>query len=116
MTTLSINNDTRPDSPHRTILDRIPSGRDNAVSMRYLASILGRDERQIRHMIENARIDGNIIAGTGAGIFIPETEAELREYVNRTYSHITTSVKTLNPAIKLTGRSIVLLTEGDDNV
>ena len=116
MTTLTINNDARPNSPHRTILDRIPSGRDNAVSMRYLASILETSERQIRSMIQNARIDGNIIAGTDAGIFVPETEDELREYVNRSYSHITTSIRTLNPAIKLTGRSITLSTEGDDNV
>ena len=114
--TIVINNDTSPDSPHRTILDHIPSGRMNAVSMRYLATILGTDRRRIRLLIENARIDGNIIAGTDDGLFIPETEAELREYINRTYSRIQTSVRTLNPAIRLTGRSITLLTEGEDNV
>lgn len=114
--TISIHNDTSPDSPHRLILDHIPSGRMNAVTMRYLAMILGTDTRQIRHMIENARIDGNIIAGTNDGLFVPETEEELCEYINRTYSHIATTIKTLNPAIKLTGRSITLLTEGEDNV
>lgn len=112
--TLAIKNDTRPKSPHRAILDRIPRGRYNAVSMRDLANILGRDDRQIRHMIENARIDGNIIAGTNDGIFIPETDQELREYVNRSISHITSSVKALRPAVELSGLSIEVILRGED--
>lgn len=115
MSDIYIYNDTRSNSPHRVILDRIPSGRDNAVSIRYLATILGTTDRQIRHMVEKARIDGNIIAGSNDGLFVPETETELREYVHRTYSHIVTTIKTLNPAIELIGRTITL-TDGEENV
>lgn len=113
---ITFENDKRPNSPHRAILDHIPSGRMNAVTMRYLATVLGTDKRRIRLLIENARIDGNIIAGSNDGLFIPETDDELRDYINRSYSHIATSIKTLNPAIGLTGRSIQMILWGDDNV
>lgn len=85
---------------HRDLLIHIPRGSDNAVSMRDLANALGTDTRQVRHLIERARIDGVIIAGTNAGIFIPENEFELKEYVNRTVSRIRTSRATVLPALK----------------
>lgn len=103
MNKIYIENETGKHSPHRKILDRIPLGEDNAVSMRDLARGLNETEREIRFRIQKARIDGNVIAGTDAGIFIPETEGELREYVNRTQSRIDTSVATLKPARELLG-------------
>lgn len=103
MNAIIIENDRRPGSPHRRILDRIPYGQDNAVSMRNLARGLGETEREIRLRIQKARIDGNVIAGTDAGIFIPETDDELREYVNRSQSRISTSVATLAPAVAMLG-------------
>lgn len=91
----------------REILDLIPSGHKNAVTTQYLATLLDTDRRHVRSMIENARINGKIIAGTNDGLFIPETEEELREYVSRSYSHIKGSVKSLNPAYKkIHGRKI----------
>ena len=103
MNRIKINNDKRMNSPHRELLIRIPYGRDNAISMRDLARSFGEDQRQIRHRIERARVDGNIIAGTDSGIFIPSTEAELREYVARTQARINTSILTLKPARELLG-------------
>lgn len=100
---IHIKNDTDKTSPHRPILDRIPSGSGNAVSMRDLARGLGETEREIRFRIQKARVDGNVIAGTDAGIFIPETDDELREYVNRSQSRIDTSIATLEPAVELLG-------------
>lgn len=93
--------DPDPNSPHRAILDRIPYGQDNAVSMRDLARALGETQRQIRHRIERARIDGNIIAGTNAGLFIPQTGDELREYVKRTQARIETSASTVAHAVRV---------------
>lgn len=104
MTNIYITNDQRPNSPHRAILDRIPCGSDNAVSMRDLARGLGEDERQIRLRIERARIAGNIIAGTDAGIFIPVTVSELREYVRRNDNRVKTSCVALAPAKRLLKR------------
>lgn len=92
---------------HDMILDLIPQGRDNAVTTQYLATLLKTDRRHVRYMIEKARVSGEIIAGTNDGLFIPETEDELREYVSRAFSHIKGSIKTLNTAYKrLFGRNI----------
>lgn len=101
MNEIRITNDQRPNSPHRVILDRIPYGSDNAVSMRDLARGLGEDQRQIRFRIERARIAGNVIAGTDAGIFIPETVEELREYVRRNDNRVKTSCVALASAKRL---------------
>lgn len=83
------------------ILDFIHNGEQNAVTMRELSMLLDIDQRQVRHMIEQARISGIVIAGTDAGIFFPVTHDELREYVNRTQSRINTSIATLKPAIRM---------------
>lgn len=89
--------------PNMSILDLIHKGADNAVTMRYLSEMLGTDQRTVRHMIEQERISGIIIAGTNDGIFIPETRDELQEYVHRTQSRINTSIATLEPAVRLLG-------------
>ena len=83
------------------ILDFIHDGEQNAVSMFELSQLMGTDQREVRHMIEQARIAGVIIAGTNSGIFFPVTKDELREYVNRTQSRINTSIATLKPAIRM---------------
>lgn len=101
MTNIYIRNDQRPNSPHRAILDRIPRGSDNAISMRDLARGLGETQRQIRLRIERARIAGNVIAGTDAGIFIPATVEELREYIKRNDNRVKTSCVALAPAKRL---------------
>ena len=111
-----IKNDASPDSPHRKILDLIPCGIDNAVTTQYIADRLGAERRQVRHMIENARIDGNIIAGTNEGLFVPETDEELRDYVSRAYAHIKGTVASLNPAyIKCFGKDLQIIVGGDHN-
>ena len=111
-----IKNDTRPNSPHRAILDLIPYGIDNAVTTQYIADRLNAERRQVRHMVEYARIDGNIIAGTNEGLFIPETDAELRGYVTRAYSHIKGTVQSLNPAYhKCYGKDLHIINGGDNN-
>ena len=85
------------------ILDYIHTGEKNAVSMLELSHRMKTDPRVVRHMIEQARIDGNIIAGTDKGIFFPETKDELSIYVHRTQSRINTSIATLEPAVRMLG-------------
>ena len=99
----TIQNDPDRKSPNTSILDLIHAGAENAVSMRYLSEVLGTDQRTVRHMIEQERIAGNVIAGTDDGIFIPKTRDELQEYVHRTQSRINTSIATLEPAVRLLG-------------
>ena len=101
MNRIYITNDQNPKSPHRAILDRIPDGSQDAVSMRDLASSLGEVDREVRLRILKARCDGNIIAGTDQGYFIPTTVEELREYVRRNEQRVKTSCVALAPAKRL---------------
>lgn len=103
MNNIYITIDKNPNSPHRAILAHIPTGADNAVSMKDLARVLGEDQRTVRLQIEKARLDRNIIASTDQGYFIPETESELREYVRRSWARIKTSYATLAPALTFLG-------------
>lgn len=108
---------TKPnEEKHKVILHVIPDGKMNAVSMRYISRLLGVDQRTVRLMIQNARTDGNIIAGTDAGFFIPVTDSELNEYTSRTLSRIQTSVRTLDPALRIKGKSLSLVLEDCDHV
>ncbi len=47
---------------HR-IMAYIPFGQDNAASMKSLANIFQKSTREIRQMVRNARLDGEIIVG-----------------------------------------------------
>ena len=65
------------------IMDYIPSGQDNAVSMKSLASILHRSTREIRLMVRNARIDGEIIVGNEYGYYQPTCEEDLIRWIQK---------------------------------
>lgn len=62
------------------ILDLIPTGSENAISMAALARALNTSERQTRKIVYNARLNGTVIAGDANGYYIPKTEGELQEY------------------------------------
>ena len=83
-----------------TILDMIPEGRENAVSMADLARVLKVEERQIRKIVFDARIDGTVICGTAAGYYKPATEAEIREYIAIAGSRSISGLKALRAARK----------------
>ena len=96
-----IQNDQGRQSPHRSLLVRIPYGEANARRMNDLARVFGEDTRTIRKRIERARLAGNVIAGTGAGYFVPCSEDELRRYVHTGTERIATAIACLAPAVHL---------------
>ena len=65
------------------ILDYIPEGRENAVSMRYLAVILNTDARTIRSMVHNARISGHVVIGDDSGYYKPVYEEDLTGWIRK---------------------------------
>ena len=85
------------------ILDLIPIGEGRAVSMHYLASILNVETRDVRRMVEEARVDGYIIATCEDGYFIPETMVELLKYRNTHMKRINSAIRALSPAFEITG-------------
>ena len=80
------------------ILDYIPEGRENAVSMRYLAIILNTDARTIRSMVHNARISGHVIIGDDSGYFKPVYEEDLIRWISKETAALRSKNKALQSA------------------
>jgi len=88
------------------ILDLIPEGEANAVSMTDLANLAGYDNtRALRRHIEQLRISGEIICSSSAGYFRHANEYELREYYNRHHNRAATALVSLRPVEKILGVS-----------
>lgn len=65
---------------HVTLTSFIPVGKDKAISMRYLATLLHKNEREARRDVMEARINGDVIIGDASGYYRPATQDELRTY------------------------------------
>ena len=63
-----------------SILNYIPVGKDKAVTRSQLCAMTGMSDRGVRKLIENARIEGNIIinAQDGAGYYISNDAEDIR--------------------------------------
>lgn len=65
------------------ILSLIGSGEENAVHKKNLCSLTGLEERALRKIIEQLRLNGTVIAANISGYFYPVTVAELRAYIRQ---------------------------------
>ncbi len=76
---------------HEILLNSIPTGKDNAVSMKSLAEMIGVSERRVRSMVNAARADNFLISSGNSGYWRPETNAEVKEsYIRQ--KHMATSI------------------------
>lgn len=94
---IQIRNDQDPASKYRVLLDNIPQGIDDAISMKELSEILGTTERETRSRVLKCRISGNIIGSTDNGYYIPDQLWELVAHHHRAASHIRSSSLALLP-------------------
>lgn len=101
MKMITVRNDTSNTSKYKTLLALIPFGAEHGISMKRLSYLLGVDSRNVRKLIEGARLEGNIIASGDSGYYIPETVEELRCYVRIVRARSQTSRATLRAAEKL---------------
>ena len=62
------------------ILELIPEGRENAVSLAYLAEMLSFNERTIKRYISEIRKNGTPIVGDQYGYYRPANREELQWY------------------------------------
>ena len=60
----------------------IPTGKENAISMKALANLLDISDRDLRRLITRVRVSKLIICGTNYGYYYPADDGELREYRN----------------------------------
>lgn len=82
---------------HR-IMDYIPCGKDQSVSMKALASIFNKGDREIRLMVRNARLDGEIIVGDENGYYQPVYEEDLDRWIRKEEAAATGKFKMLQSA------------------
>ncbi len=79
----------------------IMEGKNNAVSMEYLAHLFNVPERIIRREIEEARISrGQLIIGDSNGYYFPSDDSDISGYIKRKQASIRTSRKSLTPFLK----------------
>ena len=62
------------------ISDLLCKGRENALPLRHLKTITGRDGRSIRLEIERERRDGIPILSDGGGYYLPATRTEIERF------------------------------------
>lgn len=86
------------------ILSVIPTGRENAISMREIAAVLGLDStRLVRKLINEARTDGALICSGDNGYWFPANLEEVRDSYLRSRSmalSILASLKVQRLAVK----------------
>lgn len=81
----------------RIMLEMIPTGKQDAVSMTNLSKMLKLPSSDVRLLILKARIKGVLICSGDAGYYFPENEGELKEYANRRRKYIRTANDALKP-------------------
>jgi len=82
------------------LTETIPIGEQDAVPMSYLAALHHLSCRKMRLEVERARKAGILICSSDRGYFMPETEAEIRDYVSRTKARIKTGGQCLAPFLR----------------
>ena len=70
------------------VVNRIPVGRDNAISRYDLRTSVGMDDRKVRDLIADARAEGYFILSTLRGYYIADTSdpgdiKEMQKFVRR---------------------------------
>lgn len=78
-----------------TVLNK---GKENGIHSRQLAEILGITQRELRLNISQARQDGQVIASSPAGYYIPAGEDEVREYVSIMWARTKSTFKNMKSA------------------
>lgn len=81
----------------QSLIELIPIGKGEAVSMKTLSKLLGLPSSDVRLMILNARKKGVLICSGDEGYYFPKNEDELKEYRNRRRKYIKTASIALRP-------------------
>jgi hypothetical protein len=80
---------------YKNLLDNIPVGRQQAISMKLLADSCGLDIAGIKAYVLQARIDGCFIISGQNGYYLPETLDELQSYFQQRRTVIRTASKAI---------------------
>lgn len=89
----------------KNVLDFIPMGRENAISMSNLSDRMGTDQRTARKAVFNARCRGEIICSVcngdkTSGYYRPDNASEILPYIRMQQSRILSAQKALKSVEK----------------
>ena len=82
----------------KEILEFIPTGKENAVSMAELSSMIGVDNRTTRSMIYQLRRSGELVCSGDSGYYQPGNNQELFEWYRMAHSRAIGTLTTLKKA------------------
>ena len=71
----------------KRILVIIPTGKENGVSMSYLANTLEIPQREVRFLVNEVRLRKYPVCGDEHGYYYPESLDELNDYIRRICAH-----------------------------
>ena len=84
---------------YKALLDRIPYGAHQAISMKVLADSFDMKPAELREYVLKARIDGCFILSGQNGYYLPETAADIRSYSLHRCQYIKTAQKAVSPLL-----------------
>lgn len=73
-------NAKKTDQKYEYLLKLIPTGKEKAVSRRYLANTLQLTERDVSKIIHSARAEGYLILSGHHGYYLPQDVSETKEF------------------------------------
>ena len=83
------------------LVDTIPIGQRDAVSMTYLAKLHRMTKRELRREVEQARRAGILICSSNRGYFMPESMQDISEHAHRAGERIRTATACLAPFLRV---------------
>lgn len=89
--------DTNEARSHSILTSLIPTGKANAMPMRFLAKLMETETYSVREEVLKARTDGILICSCQNGYYFPEDLGELQDYYQRRRGYIRTAQAAFSP-------------------
>lgn len=83
---------------YEPILKLISTGEDNAISLTRLSNVSGREPREVKHLVQQARLDGVLICSTENGYFYPENIEDVASFYKRFHTKAITTLTVIKHA------------------
>ena len=80
------------------ITDHLSVGKENAVTGKKLAEMLGCHERDITLSVNALRKSGVLICSNRSGFFLPENDEDIKSFIRQMHGRITDMEKAVKPA------------------
>lgn len=83
---------------YKPLLKLIGTGEDNSISLTNLSIMCGREPREVKHLVQQARLDGVLICSTENGYFYPQDIEDIERFYKRFRSSAITTLTVIKHA------------------